>query len=149
MCREEAHKLWERQSELEAKGVGLICVVKEEVPGEMETFSPKLWGGPIYVDEKKDFFKFVSGGKLNNPGYLSLMSGAVRANLSRAGTYLKTAGEDGGNLLTGEGMNTGGLVVLRPGDGGVEYVFKEEKYGNHAPWEEVLAAATAAAAGKS
>jgi len=47
--------------------------------------------------------------------------------------------------LNGEGLIMGGLLVMKPGNKGVQYQFQERNFGDHAPIEDVIAAAKAAA----
>lgn len=141
MCREEAHKLWQRQPELASQGVGMVCVVKEELKGQIEELA-QAWPGPVYLDEQMDFFKYVHGGKVARRGTIALLGSMSRIN--RSMSYIKTTGV--GQNMTGDGWNLGGLLVMRPGDHGVEYCFKEENFGVHAPLEEVAKAAMSATA---
>lgn len=143
MCREEATKLWQRNPELEAAGIRLACIVKEVLPEQISQFVPQYWAGEVYHDPDMGFFKALGGGEVRSKGMFSLLSGAVRANNSRASEYLKTNGGD--SNLTGEGFIMGGLYVVDR-SGSVKYTFVEETFGDHAPLDDVIAAAQAAAA---
>lgn len=142
MCREEANKLWQRQPELEALGVNLVCILKENLPGQLDEFKPKYWGGAVYQDTSLAFYKALYNGQLHKAGVTNLVTKASRRNQKRSSMHLDSLG--GGQNFTGEGFVMGGLVVVR--NGLVEYSFREENFGDHAPWTEVLAAAKAAVA---
>ena len=45
----------------------------------------------------------------------------------------------------GEGLIKGGLFVMKPGSKGVQYQYQERQFGDHAPVDDVLNAARAAA----
>jgi len=137
MCREEAHKLWQKEAELEQLGARLVCVVKEVLPEQITQFVPKYWSGELYHDEDKGFFKALGGGQVRQKGVFSLLGGTVRSNNSRASQYLKDVG--GESNLTGEGFIMGGLYVL-DASGNVTYSFVEENFGDHAPLDTVMAA---------
>lgn len=42
-----------------------------------------------------------------------------------------------GGCVQGDGLTMGGLVVVRKGNGGVEYTFAEKSFGEHAAESEV------------
>jgi hypothetical protein len=47
--------------------------------------------------------------------------------------------------IKGEGLIKGGLFVMKPGSKGVQYQYQERQFGDHAPVDDVLNAARAAA----
>lgn len=140
MCREEAHKLWEQAPAFTEMGVGMACVLRENIPGQAEELAA-IWKGAIYLDEEMDFFQFVHDGKLATAGVLSLLGSA--GSIKRSSTYLRHSGLS--SNLKGDGWTLGGLLVVGPGDQ-VEYRFKESTFGQHAPLDLVMEAAAAAAA---
>lgn len=135
MCRAEAHQLYSRKPIFDALGVQLVAVLNELIDSEVKTFWPRFWGGMIVVDKNRDFFKALGGGVLPTEGFITgfIFNPIARANYARA----KATGIDS-NLLTGEGTIKGGLLIVRPGKGGVAYQFVERNFGDWAPLEEVL-----------
>ena len=129
--------------ELDALGVTLACVLKEGLPAEVEEFKRDYWPEHLYLDEDKAFFKAVGGGKLRK--------GSLTAFLNPFGRVYKHAGEAKKTGVTqhnlnGEGLIFGGSFVMKAGSKGVQYQFQERNFGDHAPIEDILAAAKAAAA---
>ena len=86
------------------------------------------------MDKNCDFFKALGGGKLPTDNYITglLFNSVARQNLKRA----RESGIH--NNLHGNGLVKGGLLVVRPGKGGVAYQFAERNIGDWAPIEEVL-----------
>ncbi|MCO5603649.1 hypothetical protein L7F22_057800 [Adiantum nelumboides] len=134
MCRAEAHQLYSRKPIFDALGVQLVAVVNELIEPEVKSFWPRFWGGMILVDKNRDFFKALGGGVLPKEGFLTgfLLNPVARANYQRA----KATGIEFN--FNGEGSIKGGLLILRPGKGGVAYQFMERNFGDWAPLEEVL-----------
>lgn len=134
MCRAEAHQLYSRKPIFDALGVQLVAMVNELIEAEVRSFWPRFWGGMILVDKNRDFFKALGGGTLAKESFLTgfLLNPVARANYQRA----KATGIE--YNLNGEGSIKGGLLILRPGKGGVAYQFVERNFGDWAPLEEVL-----------
>lgn len=134
MCRAEAHQLYARKPIFDALGVQLVAVLNELIDSEVRSFWPRFWGGMIVVDKNRQFFKALGGGALPKEGLITgfFFNPVARANYKRA----KATGIDWN--LTGEGTIKGGLLIVRPGKGGVAYQFVERNFGDWAPLEEVL-----------
>eukprot|EP00884_Botryococcus_braunii_P005731 jgi/Botrbrau1/15159/Bobra.0149s0026.2 len=147
LCRAEAKRLWQGlKPKLDDLGVGLACVAHEWIEPEIKAFNTEeYWGGDVYLDKEKAFFKALGGGKVRKGNLLAFLNPA-----SRVWKNVKEAKEVGvpESNLTGDGVTMGGLMVVRQGSGGVEYAFIEETFGDHADHDEVLAAAKAAASKK-
>lgn len=134
MCRAEAHQLYSRKPIFDALGVQLVAVLNEQIDSEVRSFWPRFWGGMIVVDKNREFFKAMGGGVLPKDNLITgfIFNPAARANFRRA----RTTGI--GNNLKGEATIKGGLLIIRPGKGGVAYQFIERNFGDWAPLEEVL-----------
>lgn len=135
--------MYAKKSEFDAVGCKLVCVLKEGLPAEVEEFKKEFWPENLYLDEDKGFFKAVAGGKVKKGSLSAFLNplGRVWKHASEA----KKAGVTNHNL-NGEGLIMGGLLVMKPGDKGVQYQFQERNFGDHAPIEDVIAAAKTAAA---
>jgi len=132
LCREEAVEFSKVIPEFSAINVRVVVVVKERIG--VDDFRA-FWKGEIYLDEPRTFYKRVLGDR--TAGLSSLFSSRVRANLARA-----KAKNVKGNLLTGEGLLKGGLVLVSPEPGaGVVYEFREDEFGDLANPLVVLAEA--------
>eukprot|EP00668_Euglena_longa_P033007 GGOE01042505.1.p2 GENE.GGOE01042505.1~~GGOE01042505.1.p2 ORF type:complete len:225 (+),score=57.24 GGOE01042505.1:39-713(+) len=137
LCREEAAKLHNKKPELDALGIGLAAVVKENLPPEIAEFQ-KYWPVDLYWDVDQEFYQALGGGQPFRHNlfsfllkYLSPFSTQLKANIARS----TNAGFKGN--LVGEGFTSGGLYVFHRG-GEVAYSFLEKEIGDHAPLEEVL-----------
>ncbi|KAI5059091.1 hypothetical protein GOP47_0025410 [Adiantum capillus-veneris] len=134
MCRAEAHQLYSRKPIFDALGVQLVAIVNELIEAEVKSFWPRFWGGMILVDKNRDFFRALGGGTLPKESFLTgfLLNPVARSNYQRA----KATGIEFN--YNGEGSIKGGLLILRPGKGGVAYQFVERNFGDWAPLEELL-----------
>ncbi|KAI5081237.1 hypothetical protein GOP47_0004420 [Adiantum capillus-veneris] len=134
MCRAEAHQLYSRKPIFDAMGVQLVAVLNELIDAEVKSFWPRFWGGMIFVDKDRDFFKAMAGGRLVKESFVTgfLCNPVSRANFKRA----KASGIH--NNLNGGHLVKGGVLVVRKGRGGVAYQFVERNFGDWAPLEEVI-----------
>ncbi len=134
--------IWAERAKFEELGVRLACVLHEWRDHEVEAFAPAYWGGDLYFDEAKAFHSAVHGGKVRRGNVLDLLNPFSRAwkNMRRA----KEGGSVKESNLVGDGLTLGGVMVISKG-GKVEYSFPEATFGDHAPFEELLAAAKRAA----
>ncbi|CAM6041089.1 unnamed protein product [Sphagnum compactum] len=134
MCRSEAHQLYARKPIFDAMGIQLVVCLNEHIDAEVRAFWPRYWGGIVVVDEKREFFKALGGGRLNEENVITgvIFNKTARANWKRARA---TGIEFNSN---GEGTIKGGLYIIRAGNGGVAYQFVETNFGDWAPLEEVL-----------
>lgn len=100
----------------------------------------RYWGGELYFDEAKAFYKAVHGGSLKKGSMLAMLSPGFWRNVSRAkGSKLVKDSN-----VNGDGMTLGGLILIKKG-GDVCYSYGEKSFGDHAPQADVVAAAKAAA----
>lgn len=138
MCREEALKVWKLEPELKAMGVKLVCLLHENLPEEVAAFKPAFWPGELYLDKDLAFFAALGEGKPRQLSMLSLLNPFGQA-MKNYGRSKKTVSESN---LTGNGLIGGGFMLITP-DKGCVYAFKEKTFGDHAPVEDILAAAKA------
>lgn len=129
MCREEASELSSLKPQLEALGVPLLAVVKEDVGTEIQDFRPHF-AGDIYIDEKKIFYGPLQR-KMGGVGFIRL---GVWQNFLRAWR----SGYQGN--MNGEGFVLGGVFVFGAGDQGILLEHREKEFGNKVQAADVLEA---------
>ncbi|EFJ52787.1 hypothetical protein VOLCADRAFT_127337 [Volvox carteri f. nagariensis] len=114
LCRDEAQRLWKLKPEFERMGVGLVCVVHEWIPREVNAFTSGFWPGPLYHDPSKAFYAALNGG---NP-----LRGSIWGLLfpwSAVWRRIRTASRNvPEHNIVGDGFTMGGAMVLRRGGGG-------------------------------
>eukprot|EP00899_Mesostigma_viride_P004113 jgi/Mesvir1/13702/Mv02133-RA.1 len=134
LCRATAKELWSYKEKFDSLGVRLVAVVHENIPTEIEAFAPEFWGGELYFDEQKGLFKALGGGQVMRSSIWGLLSPRVWSN------GYKSHKEGVKGNLVGDGYTMGGLYVIKAGDGGVQYEFKEKAFGDRAPIPDVIKA---------
>ena len=144
LCREQSVRIWNAREQYDAAGVKLVCVVHEWIDREIDAFRPEYWGGPLFFDEGKAFYKAVHGGTLRKGSLLALLNPFGEA--WRNGKRAQASGLVKESNLNGDGLTLGGLLVVARG-GDVVYSHGEKTFGDHAPEDEVLAAARKAGGG--
>jgi hypothetical protein len=134
MCRAEAHQLFARKPIFDALGVQLVAVLLEDIDEEVWAFWPRYWAGMVVLDEKRDFFRALGGGKLMKDSLFTgfFLNPIARLNWKRA---MKTGIQYN---TRGEGTIKGGMFIVRRGKAGVAYQFAEKNFGDWAPLDEVL-----------
>uniref|UniRef100_A0A8C5HW58 Peroxiredoxin-like 2A n=1 Tax=Gouania willdenowi TaxID=441366 RepID=A0A8C5HW58_GOUWI len=130
MCREEASELSSLKPQLEALGVPLVAVVKENIGTEIQDFRPHF-AGDIFLDEKKQFY----GPLQRKMGGLAFIRLGVWQNFIRA---WRTGYQ--GNM-NGEGFVLGGVFVIGAGEQGILLEHKEREFGNKVELSDVMEAA--------
>ena len=118
----------------------MVSVLKENIPAEVEAFR-HFWPADLFLDEAQGFYKALGGGQVHHKSlimFLLRFFSPLQNRLQENAKRTKNGGFEGN--LKGEGLITGGLYVMRRG-GAMEYAFREEEIGDHAPLDEVLAAA--------
>lgn len=121
-----------------------MCIVKEDLDEEVQNFAAAVWpGGEILLDESLAWFKAIGGGSVDKKSLFGFLFKVVNPFSKVAGNMKLGKGVEGN--LKGEGLIVGGLYVIRQG-GDVEFSFREEEIGDHAPLDEVVDAAKRAAA---
>mmetsp|Transcript_6079 Transcript_6079/g.17201 ORF Transcript_6079/g.17201 Transcript_6079/m.17201 type:complete len:129 (-) Transcript_6079:265-651(-) len=121
-------------------GIRPACVLPEALEGEVAAFSPEYWDRPLYHDVDLAFFKLVGGGQARSGSLLDFLNpfGRTQRNIRRSMGAAKALAIDGNMVGEHKGLK-GGLAVL-DGSGRAVYTFAEDKFGDHAPHEEILAA---------
>jgi len=137
MCREEALKVWQLKPQLEAMNCKLVCLLVENLPAEVEAFKKGFWPGEVYLDDELKFYAALNGGKPRNMSIMSLLNPFGKA-MKNYGRSKKTISDSN---LTGNGLIGGGFMVVGPAANNAEYAFLEKNFGDHAPVEDILAAA--------
>jgi hypothetical protein len=134
MCRAEAHQLFARKPIFDALGVQLVAVLLEDLDDEVWAFWPRYWAGMVLLDEKREFFTALGGGKLVKDNVFTgfFLNPIALLNFKRA---TKTGIPYNSK---GEGLIKGGLYILRKGRGGVAYQFTERNFGDWAPLDEIV-----------
>lgn len=66
MCRVEAKLLWEQHELFQANNIKAFCVLHEWDAREVNDFSPACWGGTVFLDCDKKFYKALGGGKVGS-----------------------------------------------------------------------------------
>lgn len=126
----------------ELGGARLVCIVKEDLDGEIEAFERAAWaGGEILLDEDMGWFKAVGGGTVDKKSLAAWMVRALALPFTRAHANLAHGKGVEGNLL-GEGMITGGAYVVAQG-GEVKWSSREAEIGDGFDVDEVVAAVQA------
>jgi len=140
LCREESLKLWKKKEEYERLGIRMVCTLHEWLPKEVEAFAPEYWGGELYFDQTKAFYKALGGGTVQRGSLLWFLNpfSQIWSNGKRAKQTVKDSN------LKGDGLTMGGLMVIQKG-GIVEYSYREKVFGDHAPDNEVMEACKKAA----
>ncbi|CAG8590121.1 4979_t:CDS:2 [Paraglomus occultum] len=133
LCREEVVRYAQHRDLITNKlGIPMIAVVHERIDDEVEQFNNGFWSGDVYYDEKKEFYNALGGGTLRWGGYLSMFKPSVWSNINR-----NRQTNVNGNFK-GEGRILGGLYILRPGNSGIAYEYREKVWGDHAPFAHVM-----------
>ncbi|XP_070207988.1 prostamide/prostaglandin F synthase-like [Littorina saxatilis] len=132
-CRLGAKELSELKPQLDAKGVRLIGIGLEDLG--LEDFQQgHFFDGELYVDTKKETYKLLGFKRFN---FLSIFP-AIFSKVSRA-AYSKAKAEKVGGDLKGDGMQTGGTMVVEKG-GKTLLTFKQDSPADHVDPAEVLKA---------
>eukprot|EP00746_Dinoflagellata_sp_MGD_P007721 gnl/MRDRNA2_/MRDRNA2_115345_c0_seq1.p1 gnl/MRDRNA2_/MRDRNA2_115345_c0~~gnl/MRDRNA2_/MRDRNA2_115345_c0_seq1.p1 ORF type:complete len:148 (+),score=32.74 gnl/MRDRNA2_/MRDRNA2_115345_c0_seq1:258-701(+) len=146
MCRDEAVTLHQNADDLKQAGAKrVVCLLKEDLPDQVEEFRNKFWPGELFLDQDKGFYKALGGGqylkKHSTSTFLMTLlnpfsADPVKDHISKAKSETN---------LTGEGYIHGGLYVVRQ-TGITELGFVEEDLGVVCPINKVKEAVQAACA---
>ncbi|KAK7307014.1 hypothetical protein VNO77_39700 [Canavalia gladiata] len=134
MCRAEAHQFYSRKTIFDALGVQLFAVLHEHIELEVNDFWPRYWGGVVLLDQGRDLYKALGGGKLLKEKFLSgfLLNPRALSNYKRAKTMKIEYN------FKGKGETKGGLFIIGSGKSGIAYQFIERNFGDWAPLAEVI-----------
>mmetsp|Transcript_25893 Transcript_25893/g.31421 ORF Transcript_25893/g.31421 Transcript_25893/m.31421 type:complete len:92 (-) Transcript_25893:570-845(-) len=89
------------------------------------------------------FFKALGGGTVRKCNFMAVFLNPF-SYFWKAYSRANKSGVVKDSNTTGEGLIMGGLMVVGAGNKGVVYQFKEGTFGEHAPLDEVIAAAKSA-----
>ncbi|KAI8100655.1 hypothetical protein M9434_005046 [Picochlorum sp. BPE23] len=144
LCRDQAIALWKSRETIANYAQGtdkqptrMVCVLHEWKQREVDAFK-EFWGGELYHDETKAFYKAVHGGQVKKGSLASFLNPFSRAWKNYRAVKARGAVCD--SNLEGDGLTLGGLAVLDSPAGNSVYVFKEETFGDHAPMASVMKA---------
>lgn len=141
LCRDEAQKLWTARAQLEDAGLRVVCVVHEWIDREIAAFVPTYWGGDVYHDADRAFYKlFGENGTVRTASSLGLLNpfNPAWGRIMAARRNVKDSN------VVGESSILGGLVVVRKGAGGIAWMHAEVGFGDFPATEDVITAARAA-----
>ncbi|KAF8058031.1 prxl2a [Scenedesmus sp. PABB004] len=139
LCRDEAQKLWDARAELEAAGLRVVCIVHEWIDREIAAFAPAFWGGEVFFDKDKAFYKLFGQGSLRTGSALAMLN-PFHPAWRRILDARKRVAESN---VVGEASVLGGLLVVKRG-GAVAWMHPEVSFGDFPPTADVVAAAKAA-----
>lgn len=107
----------------------VVCLLKEDLQGQVEEFRKDFWPGELFLDESKGFYKALGGGKFrkmyNDATFVTMLVNPF-ADDPVKGKLRKVKAETN---LKGEGFIHGGLYVMRK-TGVAELGFAEENLGD-------------------
>lgn len=142
----------EKIAEMKSLGAArVVALVKEDIGTEVADFRAGFWSEEVLLDQEKQFYLALGGGKENRTytlaSFLAMFlnpfsSSTVKTAISDA----KAKGIDGN--LNGEGFVNGGVYVIRQ-DGKAAYVCPEESMGDWAPIDDVIEGVKAAVRGET
>lgn len=142
-------ELAQRLPEIEQAGAQrIVCVLKENLPEEVESFKADVWPREVYLDETKAFYEALGGGTVHKPygvaSFLAMLANPFSSSpTKRHLAWSKKKGVK--NNMTGEGFIQGGSYVVRQ-DGEAELAFLEQNLGDHASPDDIIAAVGSASA---
>jgi prostamide/prostaglandin F2alpha synthase len=134
LCRAEGVQLAAIKDQLEEQGYLLVGVVGEELGHE--EFSEGFFNGEMYLDEGRKLSKIMASGTQQISGYVNfLLGGEIATEWARAGKL----GVQGN--LKGNGVNLGGVWVIKGGDEPKVLIeYQEKHWGDAVAVSDVLAA---------
>ncbi|KAG0268457.1 hypothetical protein DFQ27_006685 [Actinomortierella ambigua] len=136
-CREEATALSSHRDIIESTmGMRMVCIVREKLGADL--FQSEAWKRQVYFDPEGAFYKALGGhNKLRVARWETLIKPSFWKHFVRN----KRSGI-GGNFV-GDGSVLGGLLIVdNKNNGSIFYEYEEKVWGDIAPVEEVLQAAS-------
>ena len=134
-CRNHALQLDRDRQEFEDAGVGLF-LIGHGTPDQAADFRDSLkLGLPVLADRRRDSYR-IAGAKVATVGEL-LGPRSVGKGLAAT---LRSAGRIRQGKIIGHAAQLGGVLVIQP-DGAVSWAHIAQDAGDHAPPEDILAAA--------
>lgn len=143
-CREEVAEYNKSKPLIDRMGIDSAAIILEHLGGKefQEKFFPN---GKVYVDEKRDFYKALHGGKLEKGGLKDVFGSGFWKAIKRA----KVNGTKENGLkgdMKGEGRIYGGTYLIQNGE--VVYEFSQHSFTSYAPIKDILKAAQGVAPNK-
>jgi len=133
-CRLGAKELSDIKPLLDEHDVRLVGVGLEEL-GVEEFVAGKFFDGELFLDTQKKSYEAMGFKRFGILASIpELLKKITRDANARAGTRGIT-----GNLA-GDGMQTGGTIIVSKGGSEVLYLFKQQSFADHAPNEDILKA---------
>jgi len=126
-----SHNLSQLKPELDTNNVRMIGVGLEEL-GLEEFQQGKYWNGELYIDTQKKCYQDLGFKRL---GFFGAM-GSVLAKKGR-GLMADAKSKGIGGNLKGDGMQTGGTLVVAAG-GKVLFSYSQDAPGDHAALQDIL-----------
>ncbi|XP_037684649.1 prostamide/prostaglandin F synthase isoform X2 [Choloepus didactylus] len=134
VCRWIARDLSGLQGLLEQHGVRLVGVGPEAL-GLQEFLEGGYFSGELYLDESKRFYKELGFKRYNS---LSILPAALGKPVRDVAAKAKAAGLQGN--LSGDLLQSGGLLVVSKGGEKVLLHFVQKSPGDYIPQESILQA---------
>lgn len=131
-CRLGAKELSEIKPLLEQSNVRLIGVGLEEL-GVEEFVSGNFFAGELFLDTQKKSYDDIGFKRFN---FLSMIPEFLKKVTKDAMTRSKEVGIQGN--MAGDGMQTGGTIVISKGGAEVLYLFKQTTFADHASNDAIL-----------
>lgn len=134
LCRLGAKELSDIKPLLDEHNVRLIGVGLEEF-GVEEFVAGKFFDGELFLDTQKKSYEAMGFKRI---GFLASIPELLK-KLTRDASARADARGITGNL-SGDGMLTGGTIVVSKGGSEVMYLYKQQSFADHASNEEILKA---------
>ncbi|KAL1919865.1 uncharacterized protein VTP21DRAFT_1797 [Calcarisporiella thermophila] len=130
-CREQA-VLIAKHRDLLVNGLGfrLFAVVHERLGAE--EFNNNYWKGEIYWDENKGFYKALGGGSLRVASKANWLKPEMWKHVFRN----RKSGVTGN--FVGDGFIYGGIYLVKRGNAGVAFEYRERIWGDLFPLSHLL-----------
>lgn len=143
--------MYQHRQELKSLGVGMACVLRENLPEQVAAFQADVWQGePIFLDPNLQLFSAIAGGERNEKTveeYMKTVNTPTpedKANRDRALALAEGFMSPEHHNTVGAGLVLGGVYVVRKG-GAVEFAHHESFVGDTADAADIVGAASRAA----
>jgi len=134
LCRLGAKEISDIKPLLDEHDVRLIGVGLEEL-GVEEFVAEKFFDGELFLDTKKKSYEDMGFKRF---GMLAAIPELLKKITRDASSRADARGISGN--MAGDGMQTGGTIVVNKGGSEVLYLFKQTTFADHAPNEDILKA---------
>uniref|UniRef100_A0A914A044 Prostamide/prostaglandin F synthase n=1 Tax=Patiria miniata TaxID=46514 RepID=A0A914A044_PATMI len=134
LCRLGARELSTLKPQLDAHNIRLIGIGLEEF-GLQEFVEGKFWDGELYVDLKKQTYAAIGYKRFS---YWNILAAVFSKKAREALNKSKAQGITGN--MKGDGLGTGGVLIVSEGGKQVLLDFKQSSPGDHVQLVDVLKA---------